>query len=149
MKVGERTPLEFNNFHERHPRALWVFGQVLQLTAQEPLKLNRKAPPEFWSMPGEKYMSDIVVTVTTQGLPECGLVVLVRSFAPAWTPVRALAPVGAPWVTVASHTSRVDGAEAGRRKGDEYLGMLGNGGRYVMMSATKAGVDELPRITGV
>jgi hypothetical protein len=69
MEVGESTPLEFNNFHERHARVLRVLCPVSQLTAQEAAQLNRKAPPEFWSMPGEKYVSDIVVAVTTQGLP--------------------------------------------------------------------------------
>src|SRR5271170_7742930 len=149
MEVGESTPLEFNNFHERHARVLWIFGPVAQLTAQEAAQLNHKAKPEFWSMPREKYVSDIVVAVTTQGLPERGLVVVVSSFAPARTPVRASAPAGAWRVTAAGRTSRVDGTEAGRREGHEHLGMLGNGGGYFMMSAAEAGVDELPSVTGV
>jgi hypothetical protein len=45
MEVRESTPLEFNNFHERHARVLWIFGPVAQLTAQEAAQLNRKATP--------------------------------------------------------------------------------------------------------
>jgi len=94
-------------------------------------------------------MSDVVVAVTAQGLPEVGVVVLVCSFAPTRTPVLALAPVSTWRVTAADRTSRVDGAEAGRREGHEHLGVLGNGAGYFMMSAAKARVDELPSVTGI
>ncbi len=94
-------------------------------------------------------MSDVVVAVTTQRLPEDWVVTVVHSFAPTRTPVRALALVGAWRVTGASGMRRVDGAEAGCREGHEHLGMLGNGGGYFMMSAAKAGVDKLPSVTGV
>jgi hypothetical protein len=63
--------------------------------------------------------------------------------------VRALPPVAAPRVTAAGRTSRVDGTAAGRCEGHEHLGMLGNRGGYFMVSAAKAGVDELPSVTGV
>ncbi|HTX96811.1 MAG TPA: hypothetical protein VME67_19330 [Mycobacterium sp.] len=149
MEVGERAPLEFNYFHERHARVLWILGLVSQLTAQDTLKLNREAPPQFWRMPGEKHVSDTVVAVTTKGLPERRLVVVMSGFAPARTAVLAFPPVGASRVTVAGCTSRVDGTEAGCREGHEQLGMLSNRGGYFVMSATKAGVDELPSVTGV
>jgi hypothetical protein len=149
MEVGERAPLQFNNFHKGHARVLWVLRPISLLTDQEPPKLNRKATPEFWSMPRKEYVSGVVVAAITQRLSERGIIVVVCSFALARTAVRALPPVGAARMTAAGRTSRVDGTEAGRCEGHEHLGMLGNGGGYFMMSAAKAGVDQLPGVTGV
>ena len=77
MEVGEPAPLQFNNFHERNTGVLRVLRTISQLTAQKAPNLNRKASPEFWSVPAEQHVSDIVVTVTTQRLPKRGVVVVV------------------------------------------------------------------------
>jgi hypothetical protein len=149
MEVGQRAPLEFNNFHERHVCVLRVFCPVSQPAAQEAPKLNREAPPEFWSMPGEKHVSDVVVAVTTQGLPERGLVVVVRSFAPSQSPVRASTAVTAWRVTAPGGSNRVHRAEAGCREGYEHLGVGSHRDGNIVVPAAEAGVDKLPGVTGV
>lgn len=63
--------------------------------------------------------------------------------------MHALVPLVARRMASARRTSRVDRAKAGSGQCHEDLGMLGNGGGNFVMSAAKAGVDELPSITGV
>ena len=81
-------------------------------------------------------MSDVVVAVTAQRLPERGLVVVVRTIAPKRPPVRALAALIAWRVTAPACSNRMDGAEARRREGHENLRVLNHRRGYIVMSAT-------------
>jgi hypothetical protein len=60
--------------------------------------------------------------------------------------VGALAVAGASPVTATSVANGVDGTKAGRGEGDEHLGVIGHGGRYVVVSALQTGVDEVPGV---
>ncbi|MBB5166698.1 hypothetical protein HNP02_006684 [Mycobacterium sp. AZCC_0083] len=63
----------------------------------------------------------------------------------ATTGVVTPASVGAVSVAAAG----VDGSEAGCGEGGEHLGVLGEGGGHIVVSAVQASVDQLPGVAGI
>src|SRR6516165_5434155 len=102
MEVGEPTPLQLNNFHERNPCSSWVFCTDSQLLAQQSAQPNREPPPELWCVPRKQHVPQVVIALATQRLPEFWVVVAVRRLTRHACLVLAAATVGVSWLATAA-----------------------------------------------
>ena len=107
-------------------------------------------------VPGEQDMPGVVVAVFAQRLTHVRVIVVVDGAAPQRFPV--LAPSESATVRVVTATSAlavsvvtagVDGTEAGCGQGGEHLGVLGDAGGHVVVSAVQPGMDQLPGVAGI
>src|ERR1700756_3248132 len=97
-------------------------------------------------MPREHHMTDVVIAVSAQGLPELRVGFIVGVIAPLMVSVRALVVSIPSRVAAAGGAGGVYGTETRCGQGHEYLRMLCDGGGDVVMAAAQAGVDELPSV---
>src|SRR6476659_3886761 len=101
-------------------------------------------------------MPGVVVAVFAQRLNHVRVMVVVNGAAPQRFPVLTASESAATKVVTAASvltvfvvTAAVDGSEAGCGQGGEHLGVLGDGGGHVVMSAVQAGMDQLPGVAGI